>query len=270
MCTPTFDVQCQDVIRFLSKHVSFSKVDALTLLHVGIKTGPLFLIPDQRQAAEEKGSTEVDGKALTMDVLKQLIALVRRHVSVVVSHISPSGHFPLSTLFSQSEAGCRVLINLILLRVASSMSIHQIDVNIIPEFPISKTVFHGNLSFGGVVDFLLTKLPEKYTRKRNSSYLRTRGCNSPHSEFLLADPTGILANPEEIKGTVSSNIFEAKRDNVRSALPQAVIAAASHCKQHQYEFLFLACSSYNSIVCAKFISYAWLHYEWRTMGFLHL
>jgi len=178
------------------KHVSFSKVDAITLLQVGIKTGPLFLVPETSLLAEGLGSTEVDGKSLTMEVLKQMISLVRHHVSVV------------------TEAGCRVLINLILLRVASTMSTNHMDVNIIPEFPIAKTVFPGNRSFGGVVDFLLTKLPEKYT------------------EFLLADPTGILANTDEIKGTLTSNIFEAKRNNVRAALPQAVIAAASHCKQH--------------------------------------
>jgi len=59
------------------------------------------------------------------------------------------------------------------------------------------------------------------------------------SEFLLADPTGMLANPDEIKGAVTSNIFEAKRDNVRAALPQAIIAAASYCKQHKYDFSFL-------------------------------
>lgn len=178
------------------KHTSFPKVDAVTLLQVGIKTGPLFLVPETRLLVEGLGSAEVDGKALTMDVLKQLISLVRRHVSVI------------------TEAGCRVLINLILLRVASTMSTNHTDVNIIPEFPITKTIFPGNHSFSGVVDFLLAKLPEKYTK------------------FLLADPTGILANTDEIKRTVTSNIFVAKRDNVRVALPQAVIATASHCKQH--------------------------------------
>jgi hypothetical protein len=54
------------------------------------------------------------------------------------------------------------------------------------------------------------------------------------SEFLFADPTGILANRYGIKGTVTSNIFEAKRDNVRVGLPQAVIAAASYCKRNMY------------------------------------
>jgi len=60
---------------------SFSKVDAIPLIQVGIKTG---------LSAEELGSTEVDGKALTMEVLKQLIGLVRRHVSVVVCEFSQS------------------------------------------------------------------------------------------------------------------------------------------------------------------------------------
>lgn len=74
-----------------------------------------------RLSAEELGSTEVAGKALTMEVLKQLIELVRCHVSVV------------------TEAGCRVLINLILL-LASIMSIDHMDVNVIPKFPIAETV----------------------------------------------------------------------------------------------------------------------------------
>jgi hypothetical protein len=57
----------------------------MTLLQVGIKTGPLFLVQAKRTLAEELGSNEESGKALTMDVLRQLIELVRRHVSVVVS-----------------------------------------------------------------------------------------------------------------------------------------------------------------------------------------
>lgn len=151
-----------DLTDDFSQHVSFSKVDAITLIQIGIKTGPLFLVPGTRRLVEELGSAEVDGKALTMEVLKQLISLVRRHVSVVVSECAQFLSF-YSLPLSQTEAGCRVLINLILLRVASSMSTNHMDVNIIPEFPIAKTIFPGNRSFGGVVDFLLTKLPEKYT-----------------------------------------------------------------------------------------------------------
>ena len=65
----------------------------------------------------------------------------------------------------QTEACCRILINLILLRIVSAMSTDETDVNIIPEFPIAKTTFPNNLSFGGVVDLLLTKLPSRFTRE---------------------------------------------------------------------------------------------------------
>ena len=82
----------------LAKHVSFSKVDAITLLQVGIKTGPLFLVPETRLLAEGLGSTEVDGKSLTMEVLKQMISLVRRHVSVVVGECVQSLSFYLRPL----------------------------------------------------------------------------------------------------------------------------------------------------------------------------
>ncbi|KAF8711074.1 hypothetical protein AX14_013300 [Amanita brunnescens Koide BX004] len=174
------------------QHVTFSKVDALVLLQVNIKSGLLFLVPETRASAEERGLAEIEGKALSMGILKELIELVRRHMTVV------------------TEAGCRVLISLILLRVASTMSTDQMDVNIIPEYPISRTLFPGNRSFGGAVDFLLTKLPGRYTR------------------YLLGDPTTALGNPDAIKGPVTSYIFEAKRDNVRATIPRAVIAAASY------------------------------------------
>ena len=68
-------------------------------------------------------------------------------------------------LFDQTEAGCRILINLLLLRVASTMSDENTDVNIIPEYPIAKIILAENRSFGGVVDFLMAKLPARYTGK---------------------------------------------------------------------------------------------------------
>ena len=47
------------------------------------------------------------------------------------------------------------------------MSDGQTDVDIIPEYPIAATTFYDNRSFGGVVDFLIAKLPTRYTRKGN-------------------------------------------------------------------------------------------------------
>ncbi|KIJ13642.1 hypothetical protein PAXINDRAFT_156455 [Paxillus involutus ATCC 200175] len=166
-----------------TKHTSFSKVDPITLLSLKISSGPLFLVSEKRQEIEDLGSAEPTG--------------LRDHVATV------------------TEAGCRILINILLLRVVSVMCPGETSVNIIPEFPLPRTTFKqdsGNYSFSGVVDFLVTKLPARYT------------------EYLLGDPTTALANPEFIKGPMTSNIFEAKRDNVRAALPQAAIAAASYCK----------------------------------------
>ncbi|XP_006457421.1 hypothetical protein AGABI2DRAFT_123289 [Agaricus bisporus var. bisporus H97] len=174
--------------KFRKKLISFSKVGASALLQTNIKSGPLILVPEAIVLAEEQGSAEVEGKALSMGVLKQLIELVRRHVSVV------------------TQAGSRVLIHLILLRVASAMSTDQMDVNIIPEYPIFRALSPGHHSFDGVVNFLLTKLPGRYT------------------PFLLGDPTIALGNPNAIKGPTSSTIFEAKRENVRVAIPRAVMA----------------------------------------------
>jgi hypothetical protein len=125
-------------------------------------------------------------------------------------------------------------MNLVLLRVVSSMSTDQMDVNIIPEYPIARTIFPGSRSFGGVVDFLLTKLPERYTRRKLIRHL-TQLSDPDRSGYLLGDPTTALGNPDTIKGPVTSNIFEAKRDNVRADIPQAVMAAASHCKQHRFD-----------------------------------
>lgn len=91
-----------------------------------------------------------------------MVGLARRHVSAVVSECMQSLSF-YSEPLSQTEAECRVLVNLILLRVSSAMSINHMDVSIIPQVPIVETIFPGDHSFGSVVDFLLTKLPEKYT-----------------------------------------------------------------------------------------------------------
>ncbi|KAG1808006.1 uncharacterized protein BJ212DRAFT_1580146 [Suillus subaureus] len=172
------------------------KVDPITLISLRISSGPLFLISDKRQEVENLGLAEISG-CLPIDTARFLISLVRGHVATV------------------TEAGCRILINILLLRVVSVMCSGDTTVNIIPEFPIPRTIFHrdsGKYSFSGVVDFLVTKLPAQYT------------------EYLLGDPTTALANPGNIKGPMTSNIFEAKRDNVRAALSQAAIAAASYCQ----------------------------------------
>jgi hypothetical protein len=66
--------------------IDFSKVDAWTLLQVKIKSGPLLLCQDLVTEIETLGvSTRVPNRALSMEVLRELIGLVRCHVSLVVS-----------------------------------------------------------------------------------------------------------------------------------------------------------------------------------------
>ena len=88
-----------------------------------------------------------------------IIGLVKHHNSLVVSERS-NFQLPVLETSHQIEAGCRILINMILLRVASAMSMDETDMNIIPEFSVAKTTFPNNLSFGSVVN-LLTKLPSR-------------------------------------------------------------------------------------------------------------
>ena len=65
--------------------------------------------------------------------------------------------FPCNLLiFPQSEAGCRVLINSLLIHVASNLETDTSGVVITPEFRGEDMVLGstGN-SFGGVVDYML-------------------------------------------------------------------------------------------------------------------
>ena len=63
-------------------------MDPTILVQVNIKIGPLFLVHDQIAAAKEIGSADIDGRVITLDVLKELIALTWNRVSVVVSAMS--------------------------------------------------------------------------------------------------------------------------------------------------------------------------------------
>jgi len=79
------------------KHKLFSKADALTLLQVKIKTGPLLLIPNVIPDINSLGLiSRSPGQELSIiEVMRDLIGLVKCHVTVVVSFIySSSFHLP--------------------------------------------------------------------------------------------------------------------------------------------------------------------------------
>ena len=133
------------------------------MLDVGITSGPLLLPPDKIWDVEILGVTSrVPGCGLSMESLGELIGLVRSHVSLVVSELS-CVQLPVLETFNQTEDGCCILINVILLRVVSAMSTNEMDVNIVPNFPVTVDSFRRyNLTD---VDLLLTKLPSRYTRE---------------------------------------------------------------------------------------------------------
>lgn len=116
------------------------------------------------------------------------------------------------------------------------MQSNESQINIIPEFPIPKTIFKtntGEQSFGGIVDFLLARVPPKFSRKYGIRICSLEGSYASLG-FLLDNPVGALANPASISWPLTPTILEAKKDNVSLAIPQATVAVASYCKQHEY------------------------------------
>jgi hypothetical protein len=64
------------------------------------------------------------------------------------------------TFFPQTEAGCRILVNMVLLHVTSNMSDSQTAVGIVPEFRINATKLEQTTtSYGGVIDYLIVNGP---------------------------------------------------------------------------------------------------------------
>ena len=142
------------------KHVPFSSATPLTFSKAKIKAGPLTFISNKIPVLQSLCRQEsVDSNRLTVDQTKNIISLIRAHVSFSVSTdicilvFMPSIHF-------QTEAGCRILVNAILLHVVSNISGTEVDVSIIPEFRMAATRFeYAATSYGGVVDFLIVKGP---------------------------------------------------------------------------------------------------------------
>lgn len=80
---------CRPNFFFFISTLPFSKVVALTLLQVQIKSGLLLLSPDVTSDIKSLGvSMRTPGRELSMETLTELIGLVRRHVSLVVSELS--------------------------------------------------------------------------------------------------------------------------------------------------------------------------------------
>ena len=101
---------------------------------------------------------------LTVNKTRDLISFIKAHVSFSVSL-----HCYL-ILYAyhcfQTEAGCHLLINAIVLQVISNLSDAGVDVSIVPDFQKKSTQFEATpTSYAGFVDFLIVKGPPSHTSK---------------------------------------------------------------------------------------------------------
>lgn len=142
------------------KHVPFSSATSLTFAKAKIKAGPLTVISNKIQELKFLGLKEgVGSNQLTVNQTKDLISLIRAHVSFSVSI-----HIRIISLYAylcfQTEAGCRILVSVVLLHVVSNISDVEVDVSIVPKFRMDSTRFeYAATSYEGVVDFLIVKGP---------------------------------------------------------------------------------------------------------------
>jgi hypothetical protein len=143
------------------KHVPFSSATSLTFAKARIKAGPLTIISNKIPELKSLGLKEgVGSNQLTVNQTRDLISLIRAHVSFSVSI-----HIRVSLLchayhYFQTEAGCRILVNIILLHVVSNISNVEVDVGIVPEFRMDSTRFeYAPTSYGGIIDSLIVKGP---------------------------------------------------------------------------------------------------------------
>ncbi|KAH9978940.1 hypothetical protein BGW80DRAFT_706463 [Lactifluus volemus] len=173
-----------------------------TLAKVGLGSDANLVLSE-----DKRGEIEAEGKAgaaaaaaasgLSFDATVQLIRFVRNSL--------------------MPEAGCRMLISIILLRVASAMHGIVQTMNILPEFPVEGTfqTDPDKYSFTGVVDYMLVRLP--------------RGESGP----LLGYPINadILDLLREV--AVTGIVIRAEQDNMEQAIPRAALMVASYCKRQE-------------------------------------
>ncbi|KAH9978809.1 hypothetical protein BGW80DRAFT_697234 [Lactifluus volemus] len=176
---------------------SFSKIDMDILAKVGICSGVgLVLSEDKRGEIEAEGKAPAAASGLSFDAIVQLIKVVRSRL--------------------MTEAGRRMLISIILLRVASTVHDEAQTLNIAPGFPVEATfeMAPDNYSFSGVIDYLLIRLSSQGSKEF---------FDFP-AEYLLD-----MFRNESVTGAV----IRAEQDNMEQAIPQAALTVASHCKEQE-------------------------------------
>ncbi|TBU53228.1 hypothetical protein BD310DRAFT_938473, partial [Dichomitus squalens] len=176
-------------------HTALSSVTAQDLREMKVYALWLDFKSDGKEKACERGAVEVEDNFLTLEATKQLIKVVFGHVS------------------RSTEAGCRILTDIILLRLATVLSNDVERMYILTEYPIRSVKLHEKRSFGGIVDYILAKYPTK-------SHTR-----------ILRTPMDAL-DDATFRKLGSVNIFEAKTfQQLENGVPQCILAMASWCRQ---------------------------------------
>jgi hypothetical protein len=141
------------------KHVPFSSTTALTFLKAKIKAGPLTMLNKTADITRLGLAGNNHYTDCRPDKRPHLFDSGPCVVSVSIVHLLCSLHLPIYH-YLQSEAGCRVLVNIILLHVVSKIGGTEVDVGIVPEFRMDATRFeYAATSYGGVVDYLTVRGP---------------------------------------------------------------------------------------------------------------
>ncbi|PPQ83151.1 hypothetical protein CVT25_005394 [Psilocybe cyanescens] len=189
------------------KPTSFSDVSLLTLGRMGVTIQPMEWRSDGETEAKTHGSVTCPGGRTVEDT--------RKNIHDVLKYVS-----------LESEAGCRILINALLIHVASNLETDTSGVVIAPEFRVEDRLLRSTEnSFGGVVDYMLI-YGDKSARGHYGSELPGSGSNFTYIDRIIKSKAFAFSD-REIYKLHKCNIYEAKPEdlfNPTMSLPQAAMA----------------------------------------------
>ena len=111
------------------------------------------------KATGEEDATELGNNvsgAITMEETKKSLRNIHNIVSMQVSYADTLIYRLFLTLYLQTEAGCRMVIDALLLHTALNLGSSDYGVAIIPEFRVDDTRLEPTqYTYGGVVDYMI-------------------------------------------------------------------------------------------------------------------
>jgi hypothetical protein len=134
----------------------------------------------------------------------------------------------------QSEAGCRIVVNALLIHVASNLETHSSGVVIAPKFRVEDMLLSKN-SFRALVDYMLF-YGEKVIRGQCVSPLPDPVSNYTYADRIEKSKAFAFSDPEIFK-LLKCIVYEAKSEDLFSpatSLLQAAMAAIIKAQGLQY------------------------------------